>query len=431
MFNFLSYFFHYCNYYFLSHTHWHLSSLCSLLKIRERDASKPTKRGFRCDACNALTNKSKSWKNEQNRLMKEKGTMFSVVFPMLDGKGDIHNENSKSYMFRIVKTNKKDLTTSGENMRQQIKYLREWQNNSIPKGVVQANKFIRDIAKYMEHNPDYEEKIEIDLLKHAIAKENGVKGGAGLHLKMSTRMLLVGLYQKNPSSVKFACANLNSISTRNLKKNNSRITKSLMKSHGNSFIDKNEKELIQQISQLIMDRYTIRGLDKNNSFSFSYSIDGTAVVQGLFAHPESGKLVGGAYPNHAITLPDDHSDVLEIMDQFNEKKSGVRKKKADEIKIATIVMQGTIDGESPLYQLFGQPQTKNMKSDFNERMTRIAMEATKKVNNLGYNSKFLCAAVDGVSCDSDFVKENLINFLSGKQSFSGHTDTNHNVKNAR
>jgi hypothetical protein len=48
-----------------------------------------------------------------------------------------------------------------------------------------------------------------------------------------------------------------------------------------------------------------------------------------------------------------------------------------------------------------------------------------------YPAVLLNATVDGVSCDTTFVKQSICNFLEGKKSWVGGTDSNHNNKNSR
>ena len=43
----------------------------------------------------------------------------------------------------------------------------------------------------------------------------------------------------------------------------------------------------------------------------------------------------------------------------------------------------------------------------------------------------MSVAVDGLTCDADWIKSNLISFLEGRQSFVGNLDTHHNAKGFR
>ena len=115
-----------------------------------------------------------------------------------------------------MKRKKYDLTISGISIQQQIKFTHEKQNNNMTRGVDEANKFIKEITNHISHNLDYEPKIEACLLKYDATKENGVKSSAGINLKLSTRILVVALFHKNPSPVQFAHPNLNSINYKNM-----------------------------------------------------------------------------------------------------------------------------------------------------------------------------------------------------------------------
>ena len=81
----------------------------------------------------------------------------------------------------------------------------------------------------------------------------------------------------------------------------------------------------------------------------SYSIGATNNALGIFINDKSGNIVGGAYLNHALDMPtgDSASTKLKyVIGSFNDNNSG--KKKADEIKIATVVYQKFPDVHSPI-----------------------------------------------------------------------------------
>ena len=286
----------------------------------------------------------------------------------------------------------------------------------------------------IQSEPNYEQRIEVDLLKHAIEKGKGSKGGR-LHLQHPTRMLLTAMAGKSNACTRFFTANVKSLSERTIRRNNAHITKKITKVHGNSFIDKSEEQMVNQLCEVVEERFNLRLLEKGDPFGFSFSVDGTAVVKGVYVHPQSDKVVGGAYPHHAVDVPEDTDELWSLLNKFTENKTSGGKQKAAEVKIATLVMQGTVHGESLMYQFYGQPQTKNMSSDFNNEMNSIGeaveVEMRKRNSEAYANVNYIGLFVDGVSCDSSDVQEGFLGFLAGKSNFTCHTDTNHNCKSAR
>ena len=88
---------------------------------------------------------------------------------------------------------------------------------------------------------------------------------------------------------------------------------------------------------------------KEGPIVLSYSIDVTKNSLGLFIYEKSGKIVGGAYPNHSLDAPmgDDAANKLQdIIDYLRDKNSG--KKKAYEIKPTTVFYKNVPNGHSPM-----------------------------------------------------------------------------------
>ncbi len=174
---------------------------------------------------------------------------------------------------------------------------------------------------------------------------------------------------------------------------------------------------VDMLCKIVEDRFTLRKLQDGSDFSFGASIDGTAVVRGVFVHPQSNTIVGLAYPNHSIYVPDSNEELVQILDDIERDK--LNKKKADEIKLTTtIVFQGTIKGESPMIQFHGQPQTKNMNSQYNERMADIckSVERQLREENLEKykNVRFLGVFVDGFTLGGlSIPKSTIILFSTG------------------
>ena len=94
-------------------------------------------------------------------------------------------------------------------------------------------------------------------------------------------------------------------------------------------------------------------------------------------------------------------------------------------------MLGSTSGDSPICQLCGKPQTKNINTNFNDCLFEIMNKAIAAIRNKGFNVVFLYSSVDGVSCDSKRVQLRFLSFLRGCTNYSVYTDTNHKIKNER
>ena len=189
--------------------------------------------------------------------------MFKMLYPVLDGNGDIHKATTKLAMSKVQKTAHSYLTILGIAMKRKVLYLVKWQENSIPLGALAANSFLRDVHALIQANPKFESQIEIDLLKHSIAKQKGAKkGGAGTHLQQPTRMLLTALYQKSPISYRFLTSNINSLNVRTQTRRKALITREINQTQGCSFISKTEFEAVSQIVNYVINRYLVRVMSK-------------------------------------------------------------------------------------------------------------------------------------------------------------------------
>jgi hypothetical protein len=98
------------------------------------------------------------------------------------------------------------------------------------------------------------------------------------------------------------------------------------------------------------------------------------------------------------------------------------------VKTAVVSLQGNPPGVPSFYMLVGRPQGKNETPNFNLDVME-AVEQSQQTSK--YPFVLLNCANDGVSCDTEFVMDGIINFLSGKKSWVTMTDPNHNNKNFR
>ena len=295
---------------------------------------------------------------------------------------------------------------------------------------MKANCFLHQVNDIIESNPEWENQIEIDMLKHSMAKAtNGKKGGKVSHLQEKTRMLWVAMYQKSLQTTRMLAANINGPSERNLRRRAADIDKVTHNVSRKTIIDKTGEDATEQMCEYIKELYNTSGKGKDHAIRVSYSIDTTAVASGLFIHAPSNTLVGGAYPYHSLSVPPNGTDLRQMIDNFDASKGSHRK--ACEVKLATVVVQNVPKDVSPMYQFLAQPQSKKINSRFNYKAVDITMKIEAQLRNQGFNFMFLSTAVDGVSCDSTFVIDVLLRFLKGAITYTAMTDTNHNGKNLR
>ena len=77
--------------------------------------------------------------------------------------------------------------------------------------------------------------------------------------------------------------------------------------------------MVKQVCHIIEDRFNLQLLEFGVLFGFSFSVDGTAIVKGVFIYTQTGKIVGGSYPYHTLNIPADKTDFENLMNQFKEK----------------------------------------------------------------------------------------------------------------
>ena len=97
-----------------------------------------------------------------------------------------------------------------------------------------------------------------------------------------------------------------------------------------------------------------------------------------------------------------------------------------------MVLQSCPVGHSPMFHLLAQPQTKTMNPEFNEGcVQKVIVPDFEACQEEGVNAIFLGVSVDGVSCDSKFVRSTFLGFLLGTHDYSAGTDCNQKNKNKR
>ena len=96
--------------------------------------------------------------------------------------------------------------------------------------------------------------------------------------------------------------------------------------------------------------------------AFSVGIDATKVVSCWQFSTTHCALVGGAYPNHMVSLEGMGKEDIEKL--IKQHKDGEHGPLAEEVKVAVLTFQAVAPGMSPYFVLVGKPQTNNESSDF-------------------------------------------------------------------
>ena len=145
--------------------------------------------------------------------------------------------------------------------------------------------------------------------------------------------------------------------------------------------------------------------------TFSIAIDATKVPQLLQFSRKYCAILGGAAPDHFVEVPPNVSkeELIALLDPKG-------KTLASEVKVAVATFQCVPKGTCPYIILAGRPQKKNENSSFNDDCLQACLEYAKDNNHV----LFLNSANDGVSCDSEFVRSAITDFLSGAIDHPAH-----------
>ena len=341
---------------------------CTNENVVLRDINAPTKKGYKCIQCHNLCNANATWKKQLTKSMHDKGELHEDINLILTGRCSLDSKNAMNAIMKLNSTSPNFLNPTGQILRIKIRDLKKWRDACVVETPIKSQKFLAMVREHIEKHPEWEEQIEIDMLKHSMSKANGMKGAA-LHMNESTRMLWMTVQQKSAAGAKFLAANVNGPNNRTLRRTAAKIDRSTRQVSGNSIIDKTNSEAVEQLCEYARNHYSKYKKPTTEVMSMSYSIDATKNAHLISIHTPSQKVVGGAHPNHSIDIPDGDEKLYDLIEMFKDPKNTVYKY-SSEIKLATVVMQNAPDGESPMYQLIAQPQTINMSSGFNERVCR-------------------------------------------------------------
>ena len=372
-----------------------------------------------CLNCRYLVNGSTNLVKNQMAKIRAKYKIINPVINIIDGRASLEDKDVKKSLKPFFKTSVDYLSERGKVLKIAVKELSDYVEKRIPTNQDGASKFIKEFWHFYNEYPQFEDTMICDLLKNSMYRRQGRMNN---HIGPAARDLFMLLYQIKPKSAETVSANLDGPSMRYLMKAQKKDDEK--QSELSNILQRNVDDVADAIVKTIEQTYT-----KEDIICVTLSIDASKLAQLVQIDPRSGKIVGGAAPNHCIDRPEESDDIAAILDSFRGEKP--KYKKASEVKVGTMVFQNEKPGTSPYKQLMARPQTKNENSDFNEVCCEAVVKAEKILRAKGYNFSFAGSANDGVSCDSNFVRMGIENFLDGKKDYLCVTDTNHNVKNAR
>eukprot|EP00918_Siedleckia_nematoides_P105958 GHVU01231286.1.p1 GENE.GHVU01231286.1~~GHVU01231286.1.p1 ORF type:complete len:750 (-),score=74.81 GHVU01231286.1:231-2339(-) len=143
----------------------------------------------------------------------------------------------------------------------------------------------------------------------------------------------------------------------------------------------------------------------------SLAFDATRVPRRQELSTAYNVTVGGAHPAHLLPV-NRHSSPMNS-DQL-----------ASEVKCFLLATQNVVSGLSPVRMVAARPQTANQPS----------VEYNRMVVNAAKNSEHMhlvSVAADGLSADSNFIREGLMDFMMGLDNCVYFVDPNHAAKAAR
>lgn len=119
--------------------------------------------------------------------------------------------------------------------------------------------------------------------------------------------------------------------------------------------------MLQQIAIYIPDTLSSL-LFKSSRVSITLGVDATALIPAYQICHSHGVIVGGAAPNHYISLEGlDKDGVAKLLKECLDGEHG---QLASEIKVVVLTFQQTPPGMSPYLVLVGRPQSKNENTDW-------------------------------------------------------------------
>lgn len=341
------------------------------------------------------------------------------------------SDTNVSFMRTFVKASGKTLTQLGQDLKKRMTYQFKWYDSlsastrriiatqeGKKSGMESMDSFMQSFNKLYHDSEAFRSELLIDLLKALIAKHNGVSNPH--YAPRVINFMLAISASGDRKAFQFVSANLSSMSVRHA----ARLTSKL---RSDPFINIDQDELVNRIKQHIARIRSLRAAAgvSDSRIAFTVGFDGTVLAKSFqVLHTKDGNVVvGGAYPNHFVPLPEDDTGGKILCDYV----AGKMGEPAAEIKVGVLSIQNTPARCCPYVTLVGRPQSINEQSTFGEEVISACVRA---VNEDG-NSVLLNTTTDGVSTEVQWNLKVVIDYLDGKCDYVSLPDTNHNVKNSR
>ena len=154
-------------------------------------------------------------------------------------------------------------------------------------------------------------------------------------------------------------------------------------------------------------------------------VDATIIVKAFQYSSRLGAIIGGVYPNHCIDVHEKSIEEINII--LKDCIDGKYGPMADEVKVAVVSFQNTSVGMCPYLVVAGNAQTTNASNDFGKKVVTLCESDAQS----GKNCVVLNHSTDGVSCEVEWNKQTLLDYLAGITDVCALPDPNHNAKCGR
>ena len=255
--------------------------------------------------------------------------------------------------------------------------------------------FLSKFAKLYRENKHFSSGLLVGMVKAVITRADG-------HINAKVSENVIGLCQvlhaKSPVGYKLMKENLFGISIR-------RIQRIQAKERGACVLDQlSIKDRVGKWTSSLSET-----IGRKPFIHLAVDATKTPKIEEISAG--FGVMVGGAAPKHLLTIDKDRTPLK-------------KQELADETKVAILTTQDAASGISVMKIISARPQTTNQKCDeYNQLLVDTVMEDENCI--LGS----IC--FDGLSAESDFIRNGLISFMVGKTDVTYGTDMNHLAKSIR
>ena len=274
--------------------------------------------------------------------------------------------------------------------------------------------FLKNFVPMYQNNVEFCESLIVCILKAFCAKHSG---NDKPQFEVKAMNFFIAMDSLSRKSFEFLSANMLGPALRTIQRTNAITCKPPFIACSNSELRDVITRTLKEFSVKICEKL---GIDV---VPFSIAIDGTKVPKNASLSAAHRCIIGYCYPHHMISV--EGKSEIEVAKLLQGKDPGFVH--AEEVKVAVVTFQQVPQGMCPYTTLCGRPQTTNESSSFNDDVVTAALLFCEEENN----ACLLNVAIDGVSCDADFVRVQLCRFLEGTANHLGITDPNHNFKNFR